>query len=125
LVQAAATITRKDLQIWDGVDEIRRSRHKNEELRRDIKRKVERLPEYIEKIPRTFRAFAETCFGWKMGIEQTLPRVSPSEESVLSLADDIEEGTNKKLVLIFFRQTFLHQRRELCVLQIGAVQAAG
>ena len=95
LVQAAATITRKDLQTWEGVDEIRRSRQKNEELRRDIERKVERLPEYIEKIPRTFRAFVETCFGWRTRIQQTMPRVSPTEESVSSLAGDLEEAPRR------------------------------
>lgn len=90
VVEAAPTIIRDDAENWECVQEIRRSKEKYYELRCDLDQSIERLPEYSTKLPPTFSAFSEACFGWDTGLKKPLPGLAPNEEMVTSMVDDIK-----------------------------------
>lgn len=62
LVQAAATITRDDVDKWEGVHGKYPSKQNYEGLRSDIESKGKRLPEYV-KCHRRFARFLKLDLG--------------------------------------------------------------
>lgn len=68
-----------------------------EELRSDLEKILERLPDYINILPLTLRAFSEVRFGWNTRLQKPLPRLAPSEETATSMVHDIEESVDKSV----------------------------
>ena len=103
LVRAAATIVLDDAREWNGMQKIHWSKERYDELREDLERDMQPLAEYIMKMPRAFRAFSETCFGWNMGSSNPVPELfsreeSQSECSLAKSSPDTEERRLRKEV---------------------------
>lgn len=80
LVCAAATKIFNEAHTWEDMHEISRLKEDQEELRGNLKRNLQLLVGYMKKVPPTFHAFSETCFGGKMGFNNPLPELSPNEQ---------------------------------------------
>lgn len=66
------------------------------ELREDVIRELEPLPDYVRNLLLASCDSSQTLFGWKMRLEKSLPKLSSGDESGSPLFDGIQDRTGKR-----------------------------